>query len=106
MQRRVEEERRRKAWATTGYSNAYQKAEETAVQTQTQEAMEVDALASAAGSGGVKRKREEEDVGVKDSPPKRVKTVEEPPYPQPVPATALTPEGVEAQAQPAEPLKR
>ena len=72
----------------------------------THEAMEVDALASSAGNGGDKRKREEEDVGVKESPPKKVKTVEEPPYPQPVPATALTPGAVEAQAQPAEPPKR
>lgn len=106
VQRRIEEERRRKAWATTGYSNAYQKAEETAVQTRTQEAMEVDVLASAVGSGGAKRKREEEDVDANGSPPKRVKIVEEVPHPQPVPATALTPGGVEAQAQPAEPLKR
>ena len=67
--------------------------------------MEVDGPASSVGSGGVKRKREEE-VGVKDPPPKRVKIVEEPPHLQPVPATALTPGGVEAQAQPAEPLKR
>jgi len=29
--------------------------------------MEVNALASAAGNGGIKRKREENDVGVKDS---------------------------------------
>jgi hypothetical protein len=68
--------------------------------------MEVDALTPAAGNGGVKRKREEEDVGVKDSPSKRAKTVEEPAYPPPVPATALTPGGIEAQTQPAEPLKR
>jgi hypothetical protein len=34
--------------------------------------------------------REEEDVGVKDSPSKRAKTVEEPAYPPLVPATALT----------------
>jgi len=100
VQRRVEEERRRKAWATAGYPYAYQQAEETAVQTHAQDAMEVDA---AAGNGGIKRKREEEDVGVKGSPSKRAKTVEEPASPL---ATALTPGGVEAQAQPAEPLKR
>ena len=34
----------------------------------------MDALVSATGSGGVKRRREEEDVGVKDSPSKRAKT--------------------------------
>ena len=106
IQRRVEEERRRKAWATASYQYAHHQAEETAVQTHTQEAMEVDLLAPAAGNGGVKRKREEEDVGMKDSPSKRAKTAEEPVYPPPVPATALTPGGIEAQAQPAEPLKR
>jgi len=53
--------------------------------------MEVDALASAAGSGGVKREREEEEVGVKDSSPMKPKTVEGPAYPPPVPATTLTP---------------
>ena len=68
--------------------------------------MEVDLLASAAGNGGVKRKREEEDIGMKDSPSKKAKTAEEPEYPPPVPATALTLGGIEAQAQPAEPLKR
>jgi len=36
--------------------------------------MEVDALAPAAENGGIKRKREEEDVRVKDSPSKRTKT--------------------------------
>jgi hypothetical protein len=79
------------AWATAGYPYAYQQAEETAVQTHTQEAMELDALASAAGNEGVKREREEEDVGVKDSPSKRAKTVEGPAYPPPVPVTAVTP---------------
>ena len=106
VQRRVEEERRRKAWATAGYSYAYQQGEESAVQAHTQEAMEVDPPTSAAGNGGVKRKREEEDVGVNDSPSKRAKTVEEPTYLPPVPATAVTPGGIEAQAQPAEPFKR
>jgi hypothetical protein len=106
VQRRVEEERRKKAWATAGYPYAYQQAGETAVQAHTQEKMEVDALASAEGNGGAKRKREEEDVGVKDSPSKKARTIEEPAYPPPVPATALTPGGIEAQAQPAEPLKR
>jgi len=72
--------------------------------THTQEAMEVDVLASAAGNGGVKRKREEEEIGVKDSPSKRTKTVEKPTYLPPVPTTALTPGGIEVQAQPA--LKR
>jgi len=33
VQRRIEAERRRKAWAATGYPYAYQQAEETAVQT-------------------------------------------------------------------------
>jgi hypothetical protein len=86
-----------------GYPYAYQKAEETAVQTHIQEAMEVDALTSAAGNGGVKHKRAKEEAGVKDSPSKGTKPVEEPPYSPPVPTIALTPEGVEAQAQPAEP---
>jgi len=67
MQTRIEKERRSKACATAGYPYAYQQAEETTVQTHIQEAMEVNALASAAGNGGIKRKREEEDVGVKDS---------------------------------------
>ena len=40
---------------------------------------------------GVTRKREEEDVGAKDPPPKRAMTVEEPTYIPPVPATALAP---------------
>jgi len=43
---------------------------------------------------------------VKDQPSKRAKIVEAPAYPPPVPATALTPGGIEAQVQPAEPLKR
>ena len=102
MQRRVEEKMRRKAWATVGYPYAYQQADETAVQAHTQEAMEVDILASAAGNGCVKRKREEEEVGVKYSPSKRAKTVEEPVYPPLVPTTVLSPGGIEAQAQPAE----
>ena len=106
VQKRIEEERRRKAWATAGYPYAHQQAEETAVQTYTQEAMEVDILPPAAGDGGSKRKREEEDVGVKDSPSKRVKTIKEPAIPPPAPEAALTPGGVEAQAQPAEPPKR
>jgi len=49
----------------------------------------VEALASAAGSGGVKRKREGDDVGVKDSPSRGARTVE-PAYLPCVPATALT----------------
>jgi len=105
MQRRIEEERRRKVWATASYSCDYQQACET-VRSHTQETMEVDALASAAGSGGVKREREEEDVGVKDSSPKKAKTVEGPAYLPPVPATTLTPGGIESQAQPVDPLKR
>ena len=40
-----------------GYQYAYQQAEETAVQTHTQEAMEVGVFASAAGNEGIKRKR-------------------------------------------------
>jgi len=72
--------------------------------TRTQEAVEVGALASAAGNGGVKRKREEEEIGMKDLPSKRTKTVEKPTYLPPVPATALTPGAIEGQAQPA--LKR
>lgn len=106
VQKRIEEERRRKAWTTAGYPYAYQQAGETAVQTHTQEAMEVNVLTPAAGNGGSKRKREEEDVGVKDSPSKRAKTIEESAGLPPAPEAALTPGGIEAQAQPAEPLKR
>jgi hypothetical protein len=95
MRRRIEEERRRKAWATTSYLHAYQQAEETTVRAHTQEAMEVDALVSAAGNGGVKRKTEEGNIGVEDSHPKRAKTAA-------CPATALMTGGIE----PAEPLKR
>ena len=105
IQRRVEEEKRRKAWAMAGYPYAHQQAEETAVQTRTQEVMEVDVLASTAGSGGVKRKREGENVRVENSLSQRAKTVEEPAYPPPVPVTALTPGRIEAQTQPAEPYK-
>ena len=68
--------------------------------------MEVDTVAPAAGNEGVKRKREEEDEGAKDSPSKRVKTVEEFAVPPPAPATALTTGVAEAHAQPADPLKR
>ena len=78
IQRQVEEEKRRKAWAMAGYPYAHQQAEETAVQTRTQEAMEVDVLASTAGGGGAKRKKEGKNVRVKDSLSKRAKTVEEP----------------------------
>jgi len=46
-QRRIEEERRRKGWATAGYRYVYQQAEETVAQTHTQEAMEADGLTSA-----------------------------------------------------------
>jgi len=84
---------RREAWATSGYLYAYQQPEGTTVQihpqehfpntTSTRVGMEVYALASAAGNGGVRRMREEKDVGVKDSPSKRAKTVEEPPYSSP-----------------------
>ena len=106
VQRRIEEERRKKVWASAGYPYAYQQAGGTAVQTQSQEAtMEVDTVAPAAGNGGGKRKREEEDDEAKDSPSKRVKTVEEFAVP-PAPATALTTGVAEAQAQPADPLKR
>jgi len=42
-------------------------------------------------SGGVTRKREEEDVGAKDPTPKRARTVEEPTYLPPVPVTTLAP---------------
>jgi len=103
VQRQIEEKMRREAWATAGYPYAYQQADETAVQTQTQDAMEVDILASTAGNGCVKLKKEEEEVGVKYSPSKRAKKVEEPAYPPLVPATTFTPGGIEAQAQPAEP---
>jgi len=41
----------------------YQQADEIAPRTHTPEVMEVDALASAAGNGGAKREREEEDIG-------------------------------------------
>jgi len=68
------------------------------------------ALAFAAGNRGVRRERKEEDVGVKDSSPNMAKTmaktVEIPVYLPPVPATTLTPGGIEVQAQPAEPLER
>ena len=50
-----------------------------------------------------RHKREEEDVGVKDSPSKRAKTVEEPAYPPSVPATTPTPGRIEAQAHPLSP---
>jgi hypothetical protein len=90
VQTRIEEGWRM-AWGTAGYPYAYQQVDETVVQTHTQAVMEVDALASAAGNEGVKREREEEDVGVKDSPSKRAKTVEGPAYPPPVPVTAVTP---------------
>jgi hypothetical protein len=63
------------------------------------------ALASAAGNGGVKHERDEEDVGLKGSPSRRAKTVEESAYPLPFPLTALTPGGIDAQARPAEPLR-
>jgi len=76
VQRRIEEERRRKSWATAGYLYDHQQPIETAVRARTQEAMEVDALASAAVNGGVKREREEEDIVAKDSPSKSAKTVE------------------------------
>ena len=89
-----------------GYQYAYQQAEGTAVQTHTQEAMEVGVFASAAGNEGIKRKREEANVGVKDSLPKRAKAVEEPAYLPPVPVTALPPGGIKTQAQPVEPFKR
>jgi len=68
--------------------------------------MEVDTLIPAAGNSGFKRKREEKDVGVKDSPSKRAKVVEEPAVLPPALETSLTPGVIEAQAQPAEPLKR
>jgi hypothetical protein len=61
--------------------------------------LEVGALASATGNTGVKRKREEEDVGVNDSPSKRAKTIEGSAYPPPIPLSALTPEGFDAQAR-------
>jgi len=50
VQRRIEEEMRRKGWATAGYPYAYQQAEETTVQAHTQEAMEAGTLVSAAGT--------------------------------------------------------
>jgi len=71
-------------------------AEETAVQAHTQEAMEADALAPAAENGGIKHKREEEGKIHRPSGPR----------PPPVPTTDLIPGGIEAQAQPAEPLNR
>jgi len=49
VQRRIEEEGRRRSRATAGYSYDYQQVDETAVRAHTQEAMEVDALASAMG---------------------------------------------------------
>ena len=101
MQRRIEEERRRKAWATAGYPYACQQAGETTIQTQ-EATVGLDTLAPVAG---VKRKREEEE-GAKDSPSKRAKNVEESGVPSPAPATALTPGVAEAQAQRADPLKR
>jgi len=58
-----EEERRMGPWATSGYPYTHQQAQETALRTYTEEAMEVNALAFAAGNGGVKRKREKGDVG-------------------------------------------
>jgi hypothetical protein len=85
----MEEEKQRKVWDTAGYPYAYQRAEKTAVQTHTQAVMEVDTLASAAGNGGVKRKREEEDFGVKDSSSKRTTNVEGLAYLPPVPAPPL-----------------
>jgi len=89
VQRRIEEERRRKGWATAGYRYVHQQAEETVAQTRTQEAME--AVRTRFCCGGVTRKREEQEVGAKDLPPKRARTVEEPTYLPPVPATALVP---------------
>jgi len=104
--RAEEEERRRKASATAGYLYDYGKGGETAVWVHTREKCS----RFCAGNGGVRRERKEEDVGVKDSPPNMAKTmaktVEGPAYPPPVPATTLTTGGIEAQAQPAEPLKR
>ena len=50
VQRRIEEEMRRKGWATAGYPYAYQQADETIVQTRTQEAIEAGPLVSAAGT--------------------------------------------------------
>jgi len=50
VQTRIGVERRRKGWATAGYPYAYQQAEGTAVRTHTLEAMDTDALASAAGT--------------------------------------------------------
>ena len=88
------------------YQCAYQQAEETAVQPHTQGAMEVGVLAPAAGNEGIKRKRKDANVGVKDSLPKRPKAVEEPAYLPPVPVTALPPGGIKTQAQPVEPFKR
>jgi len=56
--RRIEEERRRKGWATAGYRYGYQQADKTVVQTHTQEAMEADALPSSAeASRASERKR-------------------------------------------------
>jgi hypothetical protein len=100
--RRQIEDERREAWSS-GYQCAYQQVEENTVQAHTQGAMEVDALTPAVGNRGVKRKREEENIGVKDSPSKRAKTVEESPS---APVTTLTAGTIEAQAQPAEPFKR
>jgi hypothetical protein len=77
-QRQIEEERRKQIEVerrkTSGYEYAYQQVEENTVQTHTQGAMEVDALTPAAGNRGVKRKREEENVGMKDSRSRRAKT--------------------------------
>ena len=88
---------------TAGYPYGYQQTEGSTARTCTREVMEVDVLAFTAGNGGVKRKREEEEVGGKDSLSTRAKTVEGPAYTPSVSATALTPGWIEAQAQPAKP---
>jgi hypothetical protein len=71
VQRRIEEER-------LGLQRAIHmltSSRETVVRAHTQETMEVDAPASVAGNGGVKRNREEQDATGKDSPSERTNTV-------------------------------
>ena len=95
VQRRIEEERQGMAQAMAGYPYGHRQTEETTIQTRTQDAVEVDVLASAAGNGGTKCEGEEGDIEVEDSPSKRAETVEESAYPPPVPATAPTSGGIE-----------
>jgi len=80
---------------TAGYLYDYQQADEAAAWVHTQEAR------------GERHEREEEDIGVKDSPSNMArvmtKTVERPTYPSPVPATTLTPGGMRHKLNPLSP---